>query len=137
MVTKTHKIQYFSRCTKTALLEKKKAQTEGTTVSGRVNGLSHPTLRTKLGKVNKINAQIICLHSNDFFKLRCINTGYKDVTFGSISVYLSIYKSLYTISMFCIYFLYNKLSQGLPIPSPRFPCRFLATLGQKSRERPI
>lgn len=41
-----------------------------------------------------------------------------------VSLYISsIYKSLYTISMFLIYFLYNKLSQGLPIPSPRFLCR--------------
>lgn len=37
--------------------------------------------------------------------------------------------------MFLIYFLYNKLSQGLPILSPRFLCRLLATLGQKSQER--
>lgn len=39
--------------------------------------------------------------------------------------------------MFLIYFLYNKLSQGLPIPSPRFLYRLLAALGQKSQERSI
>lgn len=44
-----------------------------------------------------------------------------------VSLYISsIYKSLYTISMFLIYFLYNKLSQGLPIPSPKFLCGLLA-----------
>lgn len=37
--------------------------------------------------------------------------------------------------MFLIYFLYNKLSQGLPIPSPRFLCRLLAALGHKGQER--
>lgn len=37
----------------------------------------------------------------------------------------SIYKSLYTISMFLIYLLYNKLSQGLPILSPKFLCGLL------------
>lgn len=43
-----------------------------------------------------------------------------------VSLYISsIYKSLYTISMFLIYLLYNKLSQGLPIPSPKFLCSLL------------
>lgn len=55
-----------------------------------------------------------------------------------VSLYISsIYKSLYTISMFLIYFLYNKLSQGLPLPSPRFLCRLLAALGEKSQEKSI
>lgn len=43
-----------------------------------------------------------------------------------VSLYISsLYKSLYTISMFLIYFLYNKLSQGLPIPSPKLLCSLL------------
>lgn len=43
-----------------------------------------------------------------------------------VALYISsIYKSLYTISMFFIYLLYNKLSQGLPIPSLKFLCSLL------------
>lgn len=39
--------------------------------------------------------------------------------------------------MFLIYFLYNKLSQGLPIPSPKFLCSLLAALGQESQGRSL
>lgn len=46
--------------------------------------------------------------------------------FLEVSLYISsLYKSLYTISMFLIYLLYNKLSQGLRIPSRKFLCSLL------------